>query len=44
MGSKSGVLVQNEKQANKAVAKVMRVTFIIFYTCVYFKCTGDFHC
>ena len=34
MGSKSGVLVQNEKQANKAVAKVMRITFIIF-TLVY---------
>ena len=34
MGNKSGVLVQNEKQANKAVAKVMRITFIIF-TFVY---------
>lgn len=34
MGSKSGVLVQNEKQANKAAAKVMRITFIIF-TLVY---------
>ena len=34
MGSKSGVLVQNEKQANKAVSKVMRITFII-YTLVY---------
>ena len=34
MGSKSGVLVQNEKQANKAVSKVMRITFIIF-TLVY---------
>lgn len=30
MESKSGVLVQNEKQANKAVAKVMRITFIFF--------------
>ena len=29
MGSKSGVLVQNEKQANKAVSKVMRITFIM---------------
>lgn len=27
---KSGVLVQNEKQANKAAAKVMRITFVIF--------------
>lgn len=34
MESKSGVLVQNEKQANKAVSKVMRITFIIF-TLVY---------
>lgn len=34
MGNKSGVLVQNEKQANKAVTKVMRITFIIF-TLVY---------
>ena len=34
MGNKSGVLVQNEKQANKAVSKVMRITFIIF-TLVY---------
>ena len=30
MEKKSGVLVQNEKQANKAVAKVMRITFLIF--------------
>lgn len=34
MEGKSGVLVQNEKQANEAVAKVMRITFIIF-TLVY---------
>ena len=34
MGNKSGVLVQNEKKANKAVSKVMRITFIIF-TLVY---------
>ena len=34
MEEKSGVLIQNEKQANKAVAKVMRITFIIF-TLVY---------
>lgn len=25
-----GVLVENEKQANKSVAKVMRITFLIF--------------
>ena len=29
-GEKSGVLVQNEKQANRAVAKVMRITFFMF--------------
>ena len=34
MEEKSGVLVQNEKQANRAVAKVMRITFVIF-TLVY---------
>lgn len=31
----SNVLVKNEKQANKAVAKVMRITFVMF-TLVYF--------
>ena len=30
MGEKSGVLIQNEKQANRAVAKVMRITFLLF--------------
>ena len=30
MKEKSGVLIQNEKQANIAVAKVMRITFLIF--------------
>ena len=34
MKEKSGVLIQNEKQANRAVAKVMRITFFIF-TLVY---------
>ena len=34
MAEKSGVLIQNEKQANKAVAKVMRITFLMF-TLVY---------
>lgn len=30
MEERVGVLVQNEKQANKSVAKVMRITFLIF--------------
>ena len=30
MEEKSGVLIQNEKQANRAVAKVMRITFLLF--------------
>lgn len=30
MEERNGVLVQNEKQANKSVAKVMRITFLIF--------------
>lgn len=34
MNEKSGVLTQNEKQANRAVAKVMRITFFMF-TFVY---------
>ena len=34
MEGKSGVLIQNEKQANRAVAIVMRITFLIF-TLVY---------
>lgn len=34
MGERSGVLIQNERQANRAVAKVMRITFLIF-TLVY---------
>ena len=34
MQEKSGVLIQNEKQANVAVAKMMRITFVIF-TLVY---------
>ena len=34
MEEKNGVLIQNEKQANRAVAKVMRITFLIF-TLVY---------
>lgn len=34
MEGKSVVLIQNEKQANRAVAKVMRITFLLF-TLVY---------
>ena len=34
MEEKSGVLIQNEKQANRAVAKVMRITFL-FFSLVY---------
>lgn len=34
MEEKSGVLIQNEKQANIAVAKVMRITFLL-YTLIY---------
>lgn len=34
MAVKNGVLQENEKQANKVVAKVMRITFLIF-TLVY---------
>ena len=30
MEERGGVLVQNEKQANKSAAKVMRITFLIF--------------
>ena len=30
MEERGGVLVQNEKHANKSVAKVMRITFLIF--------------
>lgn len=34
MEGRSGVLIQNEKQANRAAAKVMRITFLMF-TLVY---------
>lgn len=34
MGTQNGVLKENEKQASKLVAKVMRITFIIF-TLIY---------
>lgn len=39
---KSGVLVQNEKQANKAVAKVMRITFLIFTVVFLLNVAGIF--
>lgn len=39
---KSGVLVQNEKQANKAVAKVMRITFLIFTVVFLLNVVGIF--
>lgn len=39
---KSGVLVQNEKQANKAVAKVMRITFLIFTVVFLMNVVGIF--
>lgn len=31
MEERVGVLVQNEKHANKSVAKVMRITFLFFF-------------
>ena len=34
MKKTAGVLIQNEKEANKAAAKVMRITFFIF-TLIY---------
>lgn len=39
---KSGVLIQNEKQANKAVAKVMRITFCIFTVVFLLNVAGIF--
>lgn len=39
---KSGVLIQNEKQANKAVAKVMRITFVIFTLVFILNVVGIF--
>lgn len=34
MVKENGILLENEKQANRVVAKVMRITFLIF-TLVY---------
>lgn len=42
MEEKSGVLMQNEKQANKAVAKVMRITFVIFSLVYLLNVVGIF--
>ena len=42
MEEKSGVLSQNEKQANIAVAKVMRITFIIFSVVYLLNVVGIF--
>lgn len=39
---KNGVLLQNEKQANKAVAKVMRITFLIFTVVFLLNVVGIF--
>lgn len=40
MEERSGVLVQNEKHANKSVAKVMRITFLIF---IYIELRGTMY-
>lgn len=37
-----GVLVENEKQANKSVAKVMRITFLIFSVVFLLNVLGIF--
>ena len=37
-----GVLVQNEKHANKSVAKVMRITFLIFLIVFLLNVLGIF--
>lgn len=42
MEGRSGVLVQNEKQANKSVAKVMRITFLIFSVVFILNVLGIF--
>ena len=39
---KNGVLLQNEKEANKAVAKVMRITFLIFTVVFLLNVVGIF--
>lgn len=42
MGERSEVLIQNEKQANRAVAKVMRITFVIFSLVYILNVVGIF--
>lgn len=42
MEKRSGVLIQNEKHANKSVAKVMRITFLIFSAVFLFNILGIF--
>lgn len=42
MEERGGVLVQNEKQANKSVAKVMRITFLIFSIVLLLNVLGIF--
>lgn len=42
MEKRSGVLVENEKQANKSVAKVMRITFLIFSVVFLLNVLGIF--
>lgn len=42
MEKRSGVLVQNEKHANKSVAKVMRITFLIFSVVFLLNVLGIF--
>ncbi len=42
MEEQSGVLVQNEKHANKSVAKVMRITFFIFSAVFLLNVLGIF--
>ncbi len=42
MEERSGVLIQNERQANRAVAKVMRITFLIFSLVYLLNVVGIF--
>lgn len=42
MRERSGVLVQNEKQANRAVAKVMRITSVLFTVVFALNVAGIF--
>lgn len=42
MEKRSGVLVENEKHANKSVAKVMRITFLIFSVVFLLNVLGIF--